>query len=458
MLSTRVSNKNNGSILILATLLVPILCGLLFMMIYLGQTLLVRNQMQNAVDAAALAAANKMANGGTIAEARTEASNLVTENLNHYHNPDRSALVTTEFLLADVINETNPSHVRVTLSNYKISPIVDYFGNLNNSLTQARRAKARIGTKLPCVLNLYSGPPSNGGFKVAGNSQVILDSCSMASNDGVTLGGVGAEAGGTLWASSLHIRNTTATPAVKFTGSNVKACIGIVYPTTTGCATTEDTTPRTLYTTPVSEPSYLSADPVSAGVAKSCSPSCNANTVTLSPGTYNSAVTVTGSGKTLIFNNDGTNQNTFVFKGGLSMGMGTAAKPNSIIMSNAAGGVFIYIDNASPPKNMTLAADLIQLNANLSGSGTHQGVLIRQNPLNTTTASLTVGTVGVSTLNGDMSFPNADFTITGGSTTSTINLGIVVAKTFKVAGGSHLKLKNITPFASPLPNTSALVE
>jgi hypothetical protein len=57
-----------------------------------------------------------------------------------------------------------------------------------------------------------------------------------------------------------------------------------------------------------------------------------------------------------------------------------------------------------------------------------------------------------------MSFPNADFKITGGSTTSTINLGIVVAKTFKVAGGSHLKLKNITPFASPLPNTSALVE
>jgi Flp pilus assembly protein TadG len=454
MLSTRVSKKNNGSILILATLLVPILCGLLFMMIYLGQTLLVRNQMQNAVDAAALAAANKMANGGTIAEARTEASNLVTENLNHYHNPDRSALVTTEFLLADVINETNPSHVRVTLSNYKISPIVDYFGNLNNSLTQARRAKARIGTKLPCVLNLDTA--NNGGFKVAGGSSVVLDNCSLASNSGLTLGGVGAEAGGTLWASSLHIQNTTATPAVKFTGSNVKACIGIVYPTTTGCATTQDTTPRTLYTTPMSEPSYLSADPVSAGSNQT--PSIVAKTTTLVPGTYTSSVAISGNGKTLIFDNNGTNQNTFVFKGGLSMNMGNASNPNTIKMSNAAGGVFIYIDNASPPKNMTLAADLIQLNANLSGSGTHQGVLIRQNPLNTTTASLTVGTVGVSTLNGDMSFPNADFKITGGSTTSTINLGIVVAKTFKVAGGSHLKLKNITPFASPLPNTSALVE
>ena len=57
MLLIRVSKKNNGSILMLAMFIVPLVVALFVLTVYLGQVLLLRSQMQNAADASALAAA-----------------------------------------------------------------------------------------------------------------------------------------------------------------------------------------------------------------------------------------------------------------------------------------------------------------------------------------------------------------------------------------------------------------
>lgn len=436
---TCISKKNNGSILLLATFIVPIILVLLVITVYLGQTLLLLNQMQNAADAGALAAAKKLEALGTdTAGATTEAIFIASKNATENKFTISSINVTFTPSVA------TPNYVKVSI-DAAIAPLFNY-GNTVTNVTRTRSAKARVGTKLPCLINLSSA--SNGQLTANGSSAAInLQTCTVASNSGIKV------SAGRLSTAAIYLytaQTVVATGQGKVCDSkNIDPlqCTPIT-PSTYGTLMTEPTGLLNL-PLPTPAPPYKRTGTLSA----------NNQTVVLTPGQY-SNFKVTGTGNTVQFTPSSTTP--YTFNGGLSISSGNKIEmlggPKTWAQVQALGdtaGVFIYI----PDGTLSMNANTVQLLASTVGS--YKGALIKQNVTDNNTATINLTSVAGTTsyLRGDLDFPNtgATLTLTGGSS-SDAYLGIIVAGTIKVTGNSHLNLTNAYSSASANTKITALVE
>jgi Flp pilus assembly protein TadG len=160
----------------------------------------------------------------------------------------------------------------------------------------------------------------------------------------------------------------------------------------------------------------------------------NNDDVTLASGRYCTNVNVP-AGATLRMSG------TYTFEGGSNAGFSVAGQGTVI----GTGGVLLYFTD-STTINIHGGAT-VSLTANTSGD--YAGVLMYQNPADTTTAYLTGN--GSQITNGIMYFPGADLHYSGGTSstnTNTTQSATLIAKTMDLDGNSYIQASASSPYLS----------
>ena len=331
-----------------------------------------------------------------------------------------------------------------------IAPIFNFQNTVSPLITQTRYAKARVGTVLPCLINLSAA--KNEQLTANGSSSLIdLQTCSVASNSGIKISG-------RLNTAAIYLNGPEP---VTTTGGGAQICDSkntnpiACDPITPVISGTQFVEPPVLMNLPVP----TSGPPYQLTGTKSG----NDQTLILTPGNYKDFM-ITGTGNTIQFTPD--KDIPYSFEGGFTINPGNKIEmkggPKTWDQVNPAPpavpdpvGVFIYI----PDGTLKINADTVQLIS--STVGPYKGVIIKQALSDNRTATVNLNSIGgiESYLRGDLDFPNLEttLTLTGGSSSNSY-LGVVAAGTIKVTGNSHLVLTNTYSAASALPKTTALVE
>lgn len=391
-------NKHSGSIMIMVAIMLPIILGILSLAIDLGNVFLVRSQMQNAADAASLAAAGRLRSGTTAAQiaiAKTAAVNIA--NLNGF-----PVGATTTIAVAippgpspngsTATYAANPLYARVTITH----GVSLFFGGIVgiSNVLQTKQAVAGLSPAPPCMIALKT---SSVGLQVGGNASISAPNCALDVN-------------------------SAAKPAVKIFGSaTVQAQSINIASSGTLQGNTLSPTVVNYNTAPAPDLFSKTVMPAVSG----CTEPANGQ-VSLTPGCYQ------GNGGTKQMKWSGTMTlapGTYVFKNGLKM------TGNGIL---SGSGVTIYNAGGADAGAIDIGGGIIaQLSA--PTSGTYQGMLFIQDPLNTQPAIL-IGNTN-SYFKGNLYFPASDLTLNGTSST-TISMGTVVASGVNLSGTSDFSMSN----------------
>ena len=395
---TYLKKQTRGSILIMVVIVIPILLGIVSLAVDLGNVFMVRSQMQNAADAASLAAAGRLRSGTTAAQiaiAKTAAVNIA--NLNGF-----PVGATTTIAVAippgpspdgsTATYAANPLYARVTITH----GVSLFFGGIVgiSNVLQTKQAVAGLSPAPPCMIALKT---SSVGLQVGGNASISAPNCALDVN-------------------------SAAKPAVKIFGSaTVQAQSINIASSGTLQGNTLSPTVVNYNTAPAPDLFSKTVMPAVSG----CTEPANGQ-VSLTPGCYQ------GNGGTKQMTWSGTMTlapGTYVFKNGLKM------TGNGIL---SGSGVTIYNAGGADAGAIDIGGGIIaQLSA--PTSGTYQGMLFIQDPLNTQPAIL-IGNTN-SYFKGNLYFPASDLTLKGTSST-TISMGTVVASGVNLSGTSDFSMSN----------------
>ena len=146
--------QKRGSIMIMVVIVIPVLLGILSLAVDLGNVFLVRSQMQNAADAASLAAAGRLRSGttaGQIAIAKTAAVNIA--NLNGFPIGAATTIVVAIPPGPSPDGSTatyaaNPLYARVTVTHNVPLVLWRYRGHIERTADQAGGGRIVSGTAL----------------------------------------------------------------------------------------------------------------------------------------------------------------------------------------------------------------------------------------------------------------------------------------------------------------------
>ena len=395
---TYLKKQTRGSILIMVVIVIPILLGIVSLAVDLGNVFMVRSQMQNAADAASLAAAGRLRSGTTAAQiaiAKTAAVNIA--NLNGF-----PVGATTTIAVAippgpspdgsTATYAANPLYARVTITH----GVSLFFGGIVgiSNVLQTKQAVAGLSPAPPCMIALKT---SSVGLQVGGNASISAPNCALDVN-------------------------SAAKPAVKIFGSaTVQAQSINIASSGTLQGNTLSPTVVNYNTAPAPDLFSKTVMPAVSG----CTEPANGQ-VSLTPGCYQG--------------NRGTKQMTW--SGTMTLAPGTYVFKNGLKMTGngilSGSGVTIYNAGGADAGAIDIGGGIIaQLSA--PTSGTYQGMLFIQDPLNTQPAIL-IGNTN-SYFKGNLYFPASDLTLNGTSST-TISMGTVVASGVNLSGTSDFSMSN----------------
>jgi Flp pilus assembly protein TadG len=388
----RFLRNEKGSIAVLSGFILPIFLAVGAFAIDLSNLYYNRAKIQQAADAAALAAVLTLPNTNSVA---TQALDLVALNTPPSFGRLSEATdvaVGTWNATTKTFTATNISPNAVQVKTHRTvangNPVLTYFGKfVGASLLEVNAIGTAVRFGGACVRVLDSSATAS--FVASGSGKVSLD-CALQINSSST---TAAQATGS---SSINTSSTCVSGG--YTGN------GWTPTPTSGCKTL--------------------ADPL-ASVPEPAAPSCTVNNPTISSGTLNSNCTYTG---TVSLSGSVTLQpGLLYFKG---------ATINVTGSTNISGtGVTLFLDATS---SLSLTGNgTITLSA--PTSGTYSGLLLFQSRSTPVSNTLTIWGNGTMSLNGTLYVPSATLNMGGNATLVETKVGYVIADKLTLSGSSDLK-------------------
>jgi hypothetical protein len=410
------SRDESGSITVLSALLFTVLLGAAALCVDVANAYSIKAQLQNASDAASLAAAKFALTDQT--SARNAALDLATKNVPaSYGKVTKSTDV--EFGTWDKTEKT-----------FTVSP-----SNITAVRVYARRTVAS-GNAAPVFFAGAIGarPPDIVSYSIAtiGAAPKCLVALSTANSTAVDLSGSAS-----VKATNCEIGiNSPSSSALRITGSGgITATKTSIVGGYSGGASKVSPSATT--------GSPASSDPLS-GLAEPSSGSCNnnfsSNTNTfIYPGTYCGSFSITGG--------------TAKFQPGIYYFKNATVS----ISSNASvtgSGVLFFLDKDS---TFSLTAGG-SVSLSPPATGPYAGILFFHSKLADASKKITIGGTGTMTLGGAFYAPSSNITITGNGSLSTINSGYIISSTLTVSGSGSFNVSRPSVSPATLAGKLALVE
>lgn len=403
--AVKVLKDERGQTLILAALCFTMLLGFVALAVDVGLMFRAKRVMQTAADSGAIAGAEELNYADVTAAAQADAAR------NGVTNGSDGATVAVNNPPLQGPHTGNAGYVEVIVSQSQAT----YFMNVFNqgSMTVSGRAVAALGATQNCV---YALNPSGTDITLSGGVNVQMPGCALYSDSN------GSTALSVSGNSTLHAQ------AINLVGNYSSIGGSTVTPTpNVGIASVSD--PLAYLPPPSFNTSSCLANPNLGG----------GGTFTIGPATAGGTICYNG----LQIGNGATvtlKPGIYVINGSLTVNGGSPV---------TGTGVTFYFP-ASGSLNLSNGATF---NLTAPTSGTYDGILFYQNRSNSTAVSIQGGTT--SSMAGILYFPDANLTISGGSSTSTY--ASVIANTLTFSGG--ITMKNYALVNSSTPLTSArLVE
>jgi Flp pilus assembly protein TadG len=391
-----------GSILVLVTIMLPMFIMFAFLAVNMSYLYVVKNKMQTAVDAGAIAAVTSInvVTSGNVATATSVAKTITGSN--GFTHGTNAVTVTVSIPPGDPFG-TSPTYAsNSTYARVQISQTVStFFSGIMGIPTVTVTANAVAGP---------SGTPAAVVALAASGSSALSLS---GSGKITTIGG------------SVGV-NSSSSDALKLTGSSIinASSVNVVG---TANVSGSSTVNGTLNTS-----ASATGDPF-ASLTLPTAGSCdytnytigNSNSATLSPGTYCGGIKINGAATVNL--NPGT---YILYGGGLSVTNGGTIKGTGVTFYNtgtASGGNAYGSLNVAGAGHVTLTAPT---------SGTYLGMLFIQDPLNNKAAAFSNGSSGY--IAGNIYIPKGTLTFSGAGTL-TQPVGIVVALKITVSGSANLQ-------------------
>lgn len=442
----------SGNVLVLTALSMIVIMGFLALAIDIGLVYRAKRQVQKIADAAALAAAAKMASDST---GQTAANAAVTQNGFTIGNAAGNITITPTVQTAS----STMGYIKVTATEHTKTyflPIVS--SSLSTiDVSAAAGASYAITTNSECMMGLStSGAAVPNASVVAvdgsstytysttvmsdvaveGSSSINLPHCGVqacgpsSNSSGKTAAAIYAEGSGNITAQS----NSAPSYGTDNSGSKIKTT-----PTLASCS--GDPLASAMPTKPTAgtciDPAWMK-NGTAGGAAETISPGtyCNFNTanvstLTMQPGLY--IITTTFS----------TNSGTTINGTGVTIYLANGAIANS--------GNYTYVSGGATPYGV---GNGTTLNISAPTSGTYSGIAIWDgNNSASTPDTFTFGGGANSSFTGAIYAPNTNLVLGNGSGTSTLSSN-VIANTIMVVGGSSIT-NNYTPTSGTSTPTGA---
>lgn len=423
-------NRQAGQALYVTAASMVVLAGFLGLGIDMGMLRYEKRIQQTAADAAALAGANNLANGGvtTGAQNASAKNGFADSGSGDTSNCGSSAAIGTVCVQVNSVETSggpqsgphtgNSKYVEVLVAAVHSTYFMRVFGVTRETVTaRAVATNTSGGTTNGCLYTL--GPPNASieGVNIQGSAQLLAPSCGINDNGNYD------PTGGTV---NLIIKADTFGVAGSDTGhgGNVTCYSG--------------QSPCPAYSVPTAPDPFCSSS--STCLTAPPQPSTNYGSVTtaanstntLNPGTYSSITFGKNSTTTLnpgVYYINGSGGVTFK-GGGTVTGSGVMIYFTNNATLNAVGG-------ANLP-DIRLSAMTAAQSQTYTGSDAYAGVLMYQDPNDTAAPSL--GGDDNSSWSGALYFPSVQLTFFGNAKGSGYTIGMVVAKALALTGNPTVTL------------------
>lgn len=372
---------------------------------------------QSATDAAALAAAHVLTNGGTESAATTTADRVA----------GRNGLDPSKVTISYLDQSGDPTTTTTAVATVKVATVVSqpapmgtFLGVQNDTVSVV--SYAHTGGYGPvCGICVISGNQPD-ALTVTGNSTISVASGPIVVNSNSS-SALYAKGNASISASSIDLvgnwnqggsSNVSFTPAPPVTGvSPIKNPLsGIPAPIVSG-------------------PSYNANSPASS-------------TFTMQPGIYTNAFSL-NSGQDITMA-----PGIYVFEGGLSLGSNVTLQGSGVTMYFTCSG---YSSSNTTPCVAGSSSDAsfdasagATYNLSAPSSGDYQGILMMADPNNTATMNIS-GTSSVTT-DGTIYAPNEAINVSGNGSGASLD-SIIVASSLNVSGNGSLNLDATAQSNSP---------
>ena len=382
-----------GAVSTMMALMLPVALAATGLVIDLGRMHAFKREMQNAADAAAMAAAQewRQENFTSYSDAAREDSAL-----NGFDVAD-GAEVDVHVPPTQGRKSGDPSYLEVVVR--KEAPM--YFMKMFREEAQMVEARAVTGL-MPTDACLYVlDPHSSGALSIAGNSNVTLHDC------------------------GVQVNSDSATAATS---------VGTATLSATGVAVVGNYTGSGYFPTPstgvISAPdplAYLSAPPI--GGCTYTDKLTIKNTVTLSPGTYCGGLEVTAQGHATL------QPGNYIIKGGgLKTWAGATLQGEHVMFYITGGGSYAWA-----PVNFHAGSST---HITAPSSGAYKGILFfTDRSITSTDLNIFAGTPDTA-FTGVLYFANTSVRMTG-DTTGAIHNMVFVANKVEFQGNTHIEAYNL---------------
>ncbi len=406
-------NRERGAIaVIVAIVVVPVVLGFLSLAIDVGYAFVVRNQMQNAADSAALAGANNMFKGGDANSAQS--ISYAASTANGFTTGTNNVTVTASTPPASGTFAGKGGFMQVSISHV-VNPFFAKFIGVANLPISVAAVAGPSGNK-PCILTLAK---TGNSLNFNGNGSIDAVNCGIYVNSN---SGSGLSVTGNA--------TVTGNPIDVVGNSYSKVGNGSIGTVTTGVA-------------PEADPFASMTRPSSTCTNPNPYSKFGNGTLTLNPGTYCGGISLTGNFAVTL--NPGL---YVIYGGGISLA-------GNISMSGSGVSIYNTGNGSTYPYGALHLTGNAALDLSAPTSGDYAGMLFFQDPSNTQAAYIT-GNAG-SNFAGNMYFPNNVLTFTGNSS-SNIPVGSIVASTVTFTGNDSLSVTNAYGSSNTSQSTITLVQ
>lgn len=384
-------------------IVLPVLLALTCITIDGMNLFVIREKMQIAADASALAAATSIntVTPGNASKATSLAQTIAQSN--HFANGTNSITVTVSIPPGDPYKKSPPYASNTNFARVQISqPVPLYFGGIIGIKTMTVSANAVAGSNSSSSVSVMTLATTGAGslsLTGSGSINAISGAIDVNSNSSSAL---------------------TLTGSGSITASNINIVGGY---SSVGSGSINGT---------ISKGAGSGSNPFAALTPPAPPYTCNytnysitgSKTVTLSPGTYCGGISITGSSNVTF------SSGTYILNGG-----GLSITGSSTI--NGTGVTFYNTGSSSGSDSYGSIAITGSGTINLSAptTGTYAGMLFIQDPLNTNTAAITGSSSD--SFAGNLYFPNASLAITGSGSMSQ-PIGITIAQDISLTGSGSI--------------------
>ena len=401
-------SRESGAVALLMVLSMTVLCAMAGLAADIGYLWTTKRHMQTAADAAAIAAAVSLRNGGTYAAAGKDVSSL-----NGFTDAQAGVTVTVNNPPGSGSFSGNAAYTEVIVSQDVPTWFMRALGF--TSITVKARAV--------------------GGGTSASGCVYILDSSRS--------GALHVESGDNLTASCGVLVNSSSSTAVTIgSGGYISTpqfgVVGGYTGTIKDADLDSDSVVISTHIAPLSDPlSYVPAPTV--GSCTVTGYSISSGSATLSPGVYCGGMNISGSAVVTL------NAGTYILKGG-----GLALSGSSLLKGT---GVTIYNTGTTSTYAPIDVQDSANMQLSAPTSGTYAGILLfndRSIPYGTGGGANTLGGGSSSKLQGALYFPTVDLQISNGTMLSAAYT-IVVAETMSVTNNTFVLSNDYSSLGSGSP-------